>query len=121
MYEAQANFYALLEAGCGSVPVFPAWPAADAALPCVSYYESGCRRYAQASGEEYLTEYVFTVDIWAKTVAETIQIRAGIDAQMNAAGWARTGSNDLQDPSGTYHKALRYRAVMDPEGRTYQG
>lgn len=121
MYDVRPGFYALLEAGCGNVPVFPSWPEADAALPCVSYYESACSRYAQADGAEYLTEWVYTVDIWAETVAETEQIRSGIDAQMNAAGWARTGSNDLTDPSGTRHKALRYRAIVDPEGNIYQG
>ena len=119
MVDVREEIYALLQEACGEKQVYSFYPAQDAAYPCVSYYEAVNTVYARADGQEHLTEIVYAVDIWGKSVLDNDQIAAQIDAAFAAIGWKRTSRTDLKDPA-CYHKAMKYRAVLDDDYNVYQ-
>ena len=119
MTTLQARVKALLEDA--GLPVRYGYPAAWREFPCVSWSEAGNRALAQADGREYLTELTYAVDIWAETPGQLAEAGAAIDLRLSEAGLRRTSCLDLyEDKPRLHHRALRYRAVTDPEGRTYQ-
>lgn len=107
----------LLESVCTSVWYF--YPQSWIRLPCVSWRESGNREVAQADGREHLAELKYTVDVWAKSPAETAELSEKVDAAMCSVRMKREFSQDLFE-AGIHHRTMRYRCVADAEGRIYQ-
>jgi len=109
----------LLECACRTV--YYHYPAAWSQLPCISWRESGNRELMQADGREALSEVTYTVDVWARLPAEVHEIGERVDKYFAAIRLRREYSADLYESStGYHHKTMRYRAVIDPEGRIYQ-
>ena len=98
------------------------YPAEWSSFPCMAWYESNNREYAQADGAEYLTELTYVVDVWAESPAQAAEIAARADEKLASARFKRTFSQDLYEPkSHLHHRTMRYRAVTDAAGNVYQG
>lgn len=94
-----------------------AYPQEGVSLPCVSYYEANNREFAQADGNEYLTEVEYIIDIWASTPETTGAMALVIDAALATLRLKRTFSHDLYETdSKIHHKNMRYRAII--QGQT---
>lgn len=109
----------LLAGVCSQVFYF--YPASWIRLPCVAWRESGNRELARAGGREYLTECTYTVDIWSDSPQANAEIADEIVMRMTSARLMRTYSADVFE-TGTrlHHRVLRFRAVVDADGRIYQ-
>ena len=119
MTTLQARVKALLEDT--GLPVRYGYPAAWGTFPCVSWSEAGNRVLARAEGREYLTELTYAVDVWAETPEQLARAGAEIDARLAEAGLRRTSCLDLfEERPLLHHRALRYRAVLDPAGAVHQ-
>ena len=119
MNTLQSRVKALLEAT--GLPVSYRYPAAWNAFPCLAWAETGNRVQAQADGREYLTELTYTVDIWAEGPEGLAAAGAAVDAQLAGAGLRRTFAQDLyEDKTRLHHRAMRYRALVDPAGDIWQ-
>ncbi len=88
------------------------YPQGEENVPCVTWYESNNREYAQADGNEYLTEVEYTVDCWATTPEETATMGAAVDTALATLRLKRTFSYDLyESDTRVHHKNMRYRAL----------
>jgi len=99
-----------------------AYPQEGVSLPCVSFYEASNREYAQASGNEYLTEVEYSIDVWGYTPETNATMGSAIDVKMAALGLKRTFSHDLYEAdTRIHHKAMRYRGIIHiSEQKIYQ-
>lgn len=98
------------------------YPAQWSSFPCMAWYESNNREYAQVDGAEYLTEVTYVVDVWAESPVETAGVAAAADGKLASLRLKRTFSQDLFEPkSHLHHRTMRYRALVDAEGNAYQG
>ena len=111
MENLQSEVYTALNSTGYSVSY--AFPQEPVSLPCVSFYESLNREYAQADGNEYLTEVEYTIDIWAMTPEATATMGAAVDVKMATLRLKRTFSYDLYEAdTRVHHKNMRYRALI---------
>ena len=97
----------------GVCEVYHAYPANNASLPAVSFYQAANTEYASTADGEYLTEIAFVFDVFAGSVKETDEIGGIINDVMSGFGFARAFSYDVPDPS-VRHKTMRYRGLIDP-------
>jgi hypothetical protein len=97
----------------GVCKVYHAYPAKDATLPAVSFYEAGNNEYASTIEGEYITEISYVIDVYAASVTETDEISEKINDAMAGFGFERTFSYDVPDPN-VRHKTMRYRGLIDP-------
>ena len=89
------------------------YPQGEANIPCITWYESNNREWAQADGNEYLTEVEYTVDCWAMTPEATATMGAAVDVKMATLRLKRTFSYDLYEAdTRVHHKNMRYRALI---------
>lgn len=110
---------ALIEGVCGQVFYF--YPASWVRLPCVAWRESGNRELARADGREHLTECTYTVDIWSDSPETNAGVADEIVTRMASARLRREYSADVFETSTRmHHRVLRFRAVVDADGRIYQ-
>jgi hypothetical protein len=115
MDSIQSEVYTALQGTGYSVSY--AYPQEGVSLPCVSFYEANNREFAQADGNEYLTEVEYTIDIWASTPETTGAMALVIDDSLAALRLKRTFSHDLYETdSKIHHKNMRYRAII--QGQT---
>ena len=107
----QAEVYTALTGTGYAVHYF--YPQDGFTLPCITWRESNNREYAQADGNEYLTEVEYTVDCWATTPEETATMGAAVDVKMATLRLKRTFSYDLYEAdTRVHHKNMRYRALI---------
>lgn len=97
----------------GICKVYHAYPARDASLPAVSFYEAANNEHASTTEGEYLTEISYAIDVFAASVSETDEIAGKINDAMAGFGFARNFSYDVPDPN-VRHKTMRYRGLIDP-------
>lgn len=91
------------------------------ALPRIVWRESRNRRHAQADGREYLAELNYTLDIFAETPEAAAEIFSDADERMAQAGFRRESAEEIfENDTGVAHINLRYRALADGAGNTYQ-
>lgn len=96
----------------GFKDVFPSFPSAFGELPCASFYEAFNGPSSLADDGEYLSEIVFTVDVWAETGEETSVLAAETDRAMKRAGFTREFAADVNEPqSGVKHKTMRFKLI----------
>ena len=103
----------LVSALAGKCEVYHAYPANNAALPAVSFYQAANSEYASTADGEYLTEIAFVFDVFAGSVKETDEIGAIVNVVMAGFGFARAFSYDVPD-SNVRHLTMRYRGIIDP-------
>ncbi|MBE5787973.1 MAG: DUF3168 domain-containing protein, partial [Clostridiales bacterium] len=89
-------------------------------LPLIVIGDESCRVFARADGQDYLDEYIETVDIFAAGLKELDSLCRAADAALSALGMKRMACQDLYDEQAyAYRKHMRYRALLQGE-RTYQ-
>lgn len=89
--------------------------------PFIAWRESLNRLFAQADGQEHLSELNYTVDVFARDNGEAGEWFARIDAALRALGLRRESMAELFDgDEGLCHISLRYRCLADAQGRIYQ-
>ena len=111
MDSIQSEVYTALSGTGYSIAYFH--PQGPSSIPCMSFFESLNREYAQADGDEYITEVEYTVDIWASTPETTASMALVIDTALAALRLKRTFSHDLYEAdTRTHHKNMRYRALI---------
>lgn len=119
MNTLQARVKQLLEQT--GLPVSYSYPAAWSRFPCLSWYESGNRVYAQADAREHLTELTYVVDAWADAPEALAVAGLAVDECLAEAGFRRTFAQDLyENRTRLHHRTMRYRAVVDGAGNIYQ-
>lgn len=119
MVTLQSKVKAALAGVCGNV--FYSYPSSWTRLPCVSWRESGNREIRRADGAEHLCELIYTVDIWSGSPETNAEIARDIDVAMLGLRLKRAYSADIFETSTRLnHRALRYRAVVDPMDNIYQ-
>ena len=96
----------------GVCKVYHAYPAKDATLPAVSFYEAANNEYASTMEGEHLTEISYVIDVYAASVKETDEISEQINGVMAGFGFSRNFSYDVPDPN-VRHKTMRYRGLID--------
>ena len=90
-----------------------AWPLEEFALPVVTLAEESSAVAAQADGQPYLEEYVFSLQILAETRQEADALSLRADALLSSLGLRRTAGQDLFDETArAYQKSLTYRALL---------
>ena len=116
----QAEVYTALTGTGYAVHYF--YPQDGFTLPCITWRESNNREYAQADGNEYLTEVEYTVDCWATTPEETATMGAAVDTALATLRLKRTFSYDLyESDTRVHHKNMRYRGLIHiAEQKIYQ-
>jgi hypothetical protein len=83
-----------------------------AGLPSVSYSEASNLPVLADDGE-YLSETVYSVDVWAATAAGTNALAAAADAAMAVAGFTRDFAADMPEPDGRCRrKAMGFRILV---------
>lgn len=110
---------ALEGALAGKAAVYQVYPAAEAAPPLTVFQEIQNHPLAQADGQEYLTEILYQIDLYAETTQEADALAPAVEKALTALGLARTLCRDAQ-ADGCRQKTLCYRAVLDPQGRISQ-
>ena len=101
--------------------VYPAQPMIWARLPSVTWREVQNRSIARADGKEYLTERVFSIDIWSRSAEQNRAIYEGIAPGLAALRLRRDWLEDLYESGrNVHHRHTRWRCVVDDEGRVYQ-
>jgi len=116
----QAEVYTALTGTGYAVHYF--YPQDGFTLPCITWRESNNREWAQADGNEYLTEVEYTVDCWATTPEATATMGAAVDVKMATLRLKRTFSYDLYEAdTRVHHKNMRYRGLIHiAEQKIYQ-
>jgi len=79
------------------------------ATPCITYIDSGGADRIIGDTLTYATS-LFTVKLWANTVADIATYGPQIDTKMKALGFKRVGSNEVSS-NGLLCKILNYEAV----------
>jgi hypothetical protein len=111
MESLQSEVYTALSSTGYAVSYFH--PQEPASFPCMSFYETQNREYAQADGNEYLTEVEYTIDCWATTPEATATMGNAVDTALATLRLKRTFSYDLYEAdTRVHHKNMRYRALI---------
>jgi len=93
--------------------VLPAFPAQEAPLPIITVADEASSVLAQADGEAYLEEHVFSLQILAADRPGLEALVLAADAALSTLGLRRTGCRDQFDETArAYQKTLSYRAVV---------
>lgn len=113
MHNAKPLVLAALQTVKGLKDVFVSFPSSFKELPCASYYEASNVPDSAADDDEYLSEIVFVVDVWASTSEETSELTIEVDTAMKQAGFIREFAADVNNPDSTVkHKTTRYRLLI---------
>ena len=95
------------------IKAFFYYPQTFKQLPCISFYEASNIPIASADDDEYATETIYAVDVWAVTDKQVTDIAAQVIEKMNTIGFVRTFSHDVFDPdSNIRHKAMRFKRIV---------
>ena len=85
---------ALAGALAGKAAVYQVYPAAEAAPPLAVFQEIQNHPLAQADGQEYLTEILYQIDLYAETTQEADALAPAVEKALAALGLARTLCRD---------------------------
>lgn len=112
MTDLRQQVYEALDAALPGRAHFLA-PPADAAEPCLSFFEAENAEAVFADDETALCEIEYAVDVWARAAGEIPQLAQRADAAMKGLGFTRTGAIDMApDEFGLHHKSMQYRRTI---------
>ena len=112
MTDIKGKVLAALQTVEGAERIAFYYPKSFKILPCISYYEANNSPAAIADDEEYLSEIIYVVDIWAGTNDECTDLMLRVDVAMRSVEFLREFSSDVYDSnSDVRHKTSRYRYV----------
>ena len=77
---------ALEGALAGKAAVYQVYPAAEAAPPLAVFQEIQNHPLAQADGQEYLTEILYQIDLYAETTQEADALAPAVEKALAALG-----------------------------------
>ena len=77
---------ALEGALAGKAAVYQVYPAAEAAPPLAVFQEIQNHPLAQADGQEYLTEILYQIDLYAETTQEADALAPAVEKALTLAG-----------------------------------
>ncbi len=103
LLDMKAEVYAALKRAAENV--YPSVPDADAANPCISYFESNNVPGSSADDEEYSSLIEFTVDVWGDDFETITPIAQKVEEEMTALGFERTYCTDIPPD----HKNMIYQ------------
>jgi hypothetical protein len=101
-----------------NIPVFIFYPEDWSSLPCISYYESNNSEEESYETNEYCN-ISYQIDIWATKSSDCSTYALQVDSLMRTMGFKREFAADMFT-DGTYHKTMRYAAMVDTNLSVYQ-
>ena len=121
MIDISAGIGAALQQISG-ITVYYFEPTEWTSLPAVSYFEVKNVEYAQADGQEYLSDIVYQIDVFADSRSEDRANgnRSGRLA-LSARGFKReSGADTVDSGTGLYHRTMQYGCIADQNEHIFQ-
>lgn len=115
MYDAKPDVFSVLST-IPNVTVSGDFPAANASMPHISFYELANNEVMTTSDTVgILSDISIQIDVWHNR--STGDLASQVNEKMNSIGFRRQFARDLNDPSGLKRKTMRYRGVVDSRSK----